>query len=96
MSGSENIEKLIINGDTFRINVESELSKPKALRSGERTEIELVYKQPPDQTKVTVERTGFRNYLIRWLSEVRDRCLSTSRVGRKVIGLIHRIFYGSR
>ncbi|MGZ3612334.1 MAG: hypothetical protein ACXU9X_00455 [Thermodesulfobacteriota bacterium] len=96
LSGSENIEKLIINGDTFCINVESELSKPKALRSGERTEIELVYKQPPDQTKVSIERTGFRNYLIRLLSEVRDRYLSTSSVGRKVIGLINRILYGSR
>ena len=95
-SGSENIEKLIINGDTFSTDLESELSKPKALRSGERTEIELVYRQPPDQTRVSIERTGFWNYLIRWLSEVRDRYLSTSRVGRKVIGIINRIFYGAR
>ncbi|MGZ6224246.1 MAG: hypothetical protein ACXWMH_01895, partial [Syntrophales bacterium] len=96
LSGSENIQKLIINGGTFSTNLESELSKPRALRSGERTQIEFVYKQPPDEIRVSIERTGFRSYLIRGLSEVRDRYLSTSSVGRKVIGLINRILYGSR
>jgi hypothetical protein len=96
LSGNENIEKLIINGDTFRTNAENHLNKPRALSSGERVGIELVYKQPVDGSRVSIERTGFRNYLFRSLSEVRDCYLSTNRLGRILIRLMNRILHRSQ
>ena len=96
LSGNENIERLVINGSPYSTGFERALKKPVSLGSGEEMRIEIVYKQPPDQTRISIERTGLRNSAIRWLSDVRDRYLSTSRFGRKVIGVISRILHGSQ
>jgi hypothetical protein len=91
LSGNEDIEQLVINGSLYSTGFERALRKPVALGSGEEMRIEIVYKQPQNQTKVSIRRIGLRNYLIRWLSDLRDRYLSTSKIGRKVIRLIDRI-----
>jgi hypothetical protein len=96
LSGNEDIERLVIAGSSYSTDFERQLKKPVALGPREEMRIELVYKQPQDPTRVSVEKTGLRNYVIRWLSDVRDRYLSTSGFGRKVIGLINRSLHGSQ
>jgi hypothetical protein len=84
-SENKDIEKLIIGDAVYSTNFEEELGKPISLKPLESIRIELVYKQPSDESRVIIEKVGIRIYLIRWLSDFRDRYLSTSSFGRKII-----------
>jgi hypothetical protein len=82
---NKELEKLMIGDNEYSIGFEEELKKPITLRPLESVRIELIYKQPAEETELTIERAGFRIYCIRWLSDLRDRYLSTKRFGRKII-----------
>jgi hypothetical protein len=94
-SGYKDIEKLIIGDTTYEADFEEKLGKPILLEPGKTIRIELLYKQPPAEANVTLERTGIRNHLIRWLSDFRDRSLSNGRFGRVLIKLVNYILHDS-
>jgi hypothetical protein len=94
-SGMEDIEKILINGIAVDTDFVREMGKPIVLKSGERVTIEIFYRQPPHQQGVTLERQGLRNTLIRGFSDIRDRYLSTNKIGRIFINLTKYILNGA-
>lgn len=95
LNGKENIAKVIVNGITYSAGFEQELREPVALTHREEMRMELVYKQLPDETGVTIERAGLRIYVFPRLSDFRDRSLSTHSFSRLLIRLMAHILYGS-
>lgn len=95
LSGYKDIEKLTIGNTVYKENIEQELGKSIPLEAGQTIRVELTYKQTPDYKVINVERAGFRNYMIRCLSDFRDRYLSTHWFGRKMIEIINYFLHGS-
>ena len=93
LTGCQDLGELEIGTDAYTIEFEHLLGMQTALKPGEKMRIGFRCEQAPEEKGISVERTGLRNHLIRWLSDFRDRCLSTNWFGRKLIEIMRcRLF----
>lgn len=93
MPGLEGVERISIGRHSSTNLSELKQWKAIAVAPGEETTIELVYAGPAYNAKVSIRRSGFRNHFIRWMSEFRDRLLSTHAFTRQVIALVNKMLH---